>query len=235
MKIGWILLACCVSLMWLGQFAHCWADEPAAAAADKPAEGAQDGPAPVSSQLKDDDLKFDQFADLKLDDTAKVPPPSTKPAPPVFDPELEFGAPAETPKPSAQPPSRISAADLGFDDDVEARRTKQSLPPASQVNDADLLLPDSAEVFGKRGADRMTRGDFQGAISDFTTAIQIDSGYAPAYFLRGLSRLMLYRDADAQKDFDRYLEMSPSMGARVYSMSKQAKSMRQRMTRRILP
>ncbi len=64
------------------------------------------------------------------------------------------------------------------------------------------------EVYFERGALRQTQTDSDGAIADYSKAIEIDSTYADAYAERGLILLSRHLDRDAEKDFERYLELN---------------------------
>lgn len=61
----------------------------------------------------------------------------------------------------------------------------------------------------RRGDDKYSRGDFEGAIIDYTNAIDINPGNAVAYNNRGNARkgLELYREAIA--DYSRAAEIKP--------------------------
>jgi len=50
--------------------------------------------------------------------------------------------------------------------------------------------------------------DIDGAIADYSKAIEINSEYADAYAERGLALLGKGLDKDADKDFARYLELN---------------------------
>jgi len=52
------------------------------------------------------------------------------------------------------------------------------------------------------------RKDYEGAIYQYTKAIEAKPDYAMAYANRGLCQLYVNNDAEAQKDFDRSLEIN---------------------------
>lgn len=58
---------------------------------------------------------------------------------------------------------------------------------------------------------RGAKGDLNGAISDFTKAIELNPQSANAHANRGLILLLRGRDADAQKDFDAALKMDSTL------------------------
>lgn len=56
-----------------------------------------------------------------------------------------------------------------------------------------------------------SRNDFQGAIQQYGKAIAVKPDYAMAYANRGLCQLYAGSDAEAQKDFDRSIELNGQM------------------------
>lgn len=82
--------------------------------------------------------------------------------------------------------------------------------------------PGYLEAYNNRGAAKQSNGDLDGAVADYTKAIEIeprvtDFYFGPrvamAYALRGFAYLWQARDADAQQDFARCLELDGSQGA----------------------
>lgn len=55
------------------------------------------------------------------------------------------------------------------------------------------------------------RKDYEGAIAAYSKAIEVKPDYAMAYANRGLCHLYEGRDAEAQKDFDRSLEINAGL------------------------
>jgi tetratricopeptide (TPR) repeat protein len=75
-----------------------------------------------------------------------------------------------------------------------------------------------AGAYINRGAAKQRNGDLDGAITDYTRAIQgtdvvFNSFVAMAYAFRGLAYLWQARDADAQQDFRKCLEVDDSQQA----------------------
>ncbi len=58
---------------------------------------------------------------------------------------------------------------------------------------------------------RQATGDVDGAIADFSKTIEINTQYAEAYADRGLAKLGKGLDTEAQRDFDKYLELKSDM------------------------
>jgi tetratricopeptide (TPR) repeat protein len=67
----------------------------------------------------------------------------------------------------------------------------------------------SASDYNDRGNDRVTAGDNQGAIADFTEAIQLDPKFAEAYNNRGNARVTLGDKQGALADFNKAIQLNP--------------------------
>jgi tetratricopeptide (TPR) repeat protein len=57
----------------------------------------------------------------------------------------------------------------------------------------------------------MYKGEMLKAIDDFTRAIECDPQIAWAYFNRGLAKVFLGQESEAQKDFDLCLKLRPDL------------------------
>ena len=66
------------------------------------------------------------------------------------------------------------------------------------------------EDYYKRAMARFKQGDADGALADLDKAIEVDPRYAEAYASRGLILLARDQDAEARKDFDKYLQLNPA-------------------------
>jgi hypothetical protein len=62
---------------------------------------------------------------------------------------------------------------------------------------------DPAAFFYDRGFNFQKRGEYVNAISDYSTAIRMNPGYARAYYNRGLAYRMFGKQSKAQADFDK--------------------------------
>ena len=71
--------------------------------------------------------------------------------------------------------------------------------------------PSSANDYLSRGAARVEKGDVDGAIADFTKAIEINPQFAQAYGNRGLARLAQANDAEARQDFDKCFSLDSTL------------------------
>ena len=70
------------------------------------------------------------------------------------------------------------------------------------------LKSDSVNMYCNRGCVQMKLGDFEGAISDFSTGIRLDAGYRKGaqYYWRATSRSMTKASTETIEDFTRALE-----------------------------
>ncbi|MBW4671854.1 MAG: tetratricopeptide repeat protein [Cyanomargarita calcarea GSE-NOS-MK-12-04C] len=66
------------------------------------------------------------------------------------------------------------------------------------------------EVLYRQGEDKARRGDYQGAIADFSQFLQIYPKGIKAYYSRGLARQNLGDYKGAMTDFDLYLKFNPN-------------------------
>jgi tetratricopeptide (TPR) repeat protein len=108
----------------------------------------------------------------------KNPPPASAPhvsnARPVAKP-----APKPGPKPSAPPPPPAPA---------ELSKPERETKSRKKSEGGTKSRPKDAAAFVKRGRQRQSEGDHDGAIEDFNKAIELDSNLAQAYASRGVSR-----------------------------------------------
>ena len=80
---------------------------------------------------------------------------------------------------------------------------------AIKLNPELRLSPEDAIVYHYRGDHCMRLGQFQRAVTDFSTAIELDSRLLAAYLLRGVSLNNLRRFWDAKSDFDKVIALRP--------------------------
>jgi len=69
--------------------------------------------------------------------------------------------------------------------------------------------PDDAVTYRARGYASSSFGDFEGAVRDFSKAIEIDPGQAEAYVIRGLARIVLGDYGGAIRDSDIAIGLDP--------------------------
>ncbi|MEJ5287638.1 MAG: tetratricopeptide repeat protein, partial [Bacteroidota bacterium] len=68
----------------------------------------------------------------------------------------------------------------------------------------------TAEEYVSRGNAKFEKGDFRGAIEDYTKAIEIKPNYAEAYFNRGKAEADLGGLRSAIEDFNKAIEINPN-------------------------
>ena len=71
----------------------------------------------------------------------------------------------------------------------------------------------TSDQWFRSGNIHFQQGEFEAAIADFDTALQINSQYVPAYFRRGIAKVCLRRENDAVVDFDEALRLNPQDSA----------------------
>lgn len=71
-----------------------------------------------------------------------------------------------------------------------------------------LLNPANASAYYNRGFERLDIGDYQGAVEDYTRALQIDGNQPTAYNNRGLAKFQIGDFAGAISDYTRSLELN---------------------------
>jgi len=71
----------------------------------------------------------------------------------------------------------------------------------------------SAKIHTELAASYFERGQYAVALQEIGVALQSDGDYAPAYNVRGLVRMTLGEDAEAEADFRRSLKLEPGNAA----------------------
>ncbi len=84
------------------------------------------------------------------------------------------------------------------------------------VSPVDETAP-NAQFYFNRGVDRSKLGDKQGAIADYTQAIQIDPNYAKAYRYRGVARYNLGDNQGAIDDYTQAIKIDPNYANAYYA------------------
>jgi len=100
---------------------------------------------------------------------------------------------------------------------------------AGALADYELALtldPKYEGAYLGRGRLRYAQLDFDGAIKDLTKAIELDGRVPNGYMLRGFVLMMQRKDAEADADFRRAIEILPSMQAEIEAGAKQIKAIR---------
>ena len=68
----------------------------------------------------------------------------------------------------------------------------------------------SADFYFNRAYDKAEKGDYYGAISDFTKAIEIDPNYKEAYYNRAWNKQKLNDYYGAISDYTKAIEIDPN-------------------------
>lgn len=72
------------------------------------------------------------------------------------------------------------------------------------------------EDFLEKGKSKQSIGDYRGAISDYTKAIELDPENAEAYHGRGLAKALLLENRGAISDYTKAIELNPENAGKYY-------------------
>jgi tetratricopeptide (TPR) repeat protein len=86
--------------------------------------------------------------------------------------------------------------------------------------------PQSGVQYYNRGVVRYSKGDYDGAIADFTKAITLNPSFAVAYGDRGLTQLHKGKDAEAKQDIKKAIELDPKMKSKLEDSANRIKQRR---------
>lgn len=81
------------------------------------------------------------------------------------------------------------------------------------IDDFNVALEKSPELvspYALRAKAKFLKKDFDGSVADFGMVIKLEPKSANAYLGRGLALLSIGKDIEAQKDFDKFLELAPN-------------------------
>lgn len=84
------------------------------------------------------------------------------------------------------------------------------------IADLDVAIEKSTEpvaLYNVRAQAKFRKKDWDAAVIDYSTAIKLDPKLPDAYFYRGLTLLNQGKDIEAQRDFDKFLELAPDKKA----------------------
>ena len=84
-----------------------------------------------------------------------------------------------------------------------------ALAGCASGGDKDERALNSAKIHTELAASYFERGQYSVALQELGAALQADDEYAPAYNVRGLVRMTLREDDEADKDFRRALKLDP--------------------------
>ena len=86
-------------------------------------------------------------------------------------------------------------------------RWGMTLRAFSYMNKAVAMNSTNPKAYYHRASLFMAVGNLQGAVQDYTTAIELDPDYTDAYTRRGMMYTLLDRDDEANQDFDRAVRL----------------------------
>lgn len=84
------------------------------------------------------------------------------------------------------------------------------------IDDLSAAIEKSSEpvkLYNLRAQAKFRKKDWGAAIVDYNMAIKLDPKFPDAYFYRGLTLLNQGKEVEAQKDFDKFLELAPDKKA----------------------
>jgi tetratricopeptide (TPR) repeat protein len=85
-----------------------------------------------------------------------------------------------------------------------------SISTSTATSTNDIIGQTTARAYWQRGVKKEISGDYEGAVADFTQAIEIDPSYAPAYDSRGIAHFRLGNNVElALADFSKAIELDP--------------------------
>jgi tetratricopeptide (TPR) repeat protein len=90
---------------------------------------------------------------------------------------------------------------------VEAKSLVEA-DPSVPINTISLAQNNRAEAYKLSGNAKFDRGDYQGAIADYTRAISLDSNFAIAYYNRGNAKSEIGDYSAAIADYTRAIKIS---------------------------
>ncbi|MHC0068213.1 caspase, EACC1-associated type [Nostoc sp. UIC 10890] len=87
----------------------------------------------------------------------------------------------------------------------------QILPSSPTVSTPSTTM--TAKELYDRGLDKSNKGDYKGAIDDFTQSLQLDPNYVLAYFQRGYALNEIEDYKGAIENYNQYLQLNPNDAA----------------------
>lgn len=106
-------------------------------------------------------------------------------------------------------------------------KRKDYVKALATVEKAVKLDPTDFYSLDIRGKIKVSMGDYQGAIKDLDASVKMMPNIAPKYLERGIAYFMLGKEAEAQRDFDKYLQLFPNGKAFLDKRLEEAKQKRQ--------
>ena len=141
---------------------------------------------------------WDKLFKKKDEGPARLNPIVQKHPMPTAPVRVSAARPVEPPAPKAEPPPKIQQTP-----EPPQRETKSRKKPEETKS----RRPSDAESFLKRGLARQAQRDHDGAIEDFTKAIELDPNLAKAYAARGVSKESKGDGAGAKADYSKSIQL----------------------------
>lgn len=144
---------------------------------------------------------WDKIFKKKDENPGQLNPIVQKSPPPVAPARVSSAKPAAKPEPPPEParPSSKSSSRLPR---VEERETK-----SRKRETGTKTKPADEAAFLKRGMARQAKGDHDGAIEDFTKAIELNKDCVQAYASRGVSKDAKGDTAGAKSDYGKSIQI----------------------------
>jgi tetratricopeptide (TPR) repeat protein len=139
---------------------------------------------------------WDKLFKKKDEDSAGLNPIVQKSPPPSAAPRASAARPAPRPVPAAAPPEDPPAEKT--ESETKKRKKSESGTKTRATDDQALL---------KRGLLRQSKGDHDGAIADFSKAIELNGNCVQAYAARGVSREAKGDGAGAKSDYSKSIQL----------------------------
>lgn len=141
---------------------------------------------------------WDKLFKKKDEDPGHLNPIVQKNPPPSAAPRVSNARPAPKPAAPADPPPLPDSAEK------PERQTRSRKKPEGGTKSR---RPGDDESLVKRGLQRQAQGDHDGAIEDFTKAIELNPNLAKAYASRGVSKEAKGDGAGAKSDYSTSIQL----------------------------
>jgi len=137
----------------------------------------------------------------KKDEGAGFRPIVQKNPPPATPARVSSARPVPKPVAPPPPPVPVPQPKAPAPEDLEAKSPKKKSEGGTKSR------PKDEAALVKRGMSRQAEGDHDGAIADFTKAIEINPNFAQAYASRGVSREAKGDGSGAKSDYSKSIQI----------------------------
>lgn len=151
---------------------------------------------------------WDKLFKKNDEDARKLNPIVQRVPPPTTPARVSAARPAPSSTPSAsEPPSAPSECPSASTPERETKRDTKRRKKSAESGTKLKVRPTDDQTFVKRGLLRQSEGDHDGAIQDFTKAIELNPNCAQAYASRGVSREAKGDGAGAKGDYSKSIQI----------------------------